>query len=109
MKGLLVVWTALLTYVHSICSGALYWDPFNNACVNGKDDLKQNAHGNLQYCTTLTPRQTNAWKRVRRLQVTTPTISRKVAWEVRISLSSLSIQCDCQDLLRQLLPQMRPP
>jgi hypothetical protein len=34
MQAFLLLWATLLVSVQSICSGVLYWDPFNNACVN---------------------------------------------------------------------------
>lgn len=53
--GLLVDW------VQSICTGTLYWNPLNNACVAGNWVLMQNVLGILRTCTTETPRPTSAW------------------------------------------------
>ena len=79
MQAVLLVWAALITYVHSICTGALYWDPFNNACVNCISSITKNVHGNLPFFTTPTRQPISAFKPVPPLIANMPTISHKVA------------------------------
>lgn len=51
------IWiSVLIELAESICSGSQYWNPLNNACVNRKYNVIQNAHGVIQHCTTQTLR-----------------------------------------------------
>ena len=88
MHSPLLLWALLVAYTQSICSGSLFWDPFDNACVSRNSPLTQSAPGNLPFSTTRTPPPTSACRPAPRLLVSTPTILPNPVWPVPFCLSS---------------------
>lgn len=93
MQSALLLWALLVAHVQSICTGALYWDPFDNACVSRTYLLTQNAPGNLLSSTTRTLLPTSAFRPAPLLLVFTPTTSPNPAFQVLYLRFSLSLGC----------------
>lgn len=52
MQSVFLILSLIVAYAEAICTGSKYWDPLNNACVNCKAIIIQNALGTLRTYTT---------------------------------------------------------
>lgn len=60
MQAVFLIFSLLTAYAEAICTGSKYWDPLNNACVNCKNIIMQNALGTPLTSTMRTPPPTSA-------------------------------------------------
>lgn len=59
-QTVLLLIAALAGCVRAICTNNTYWNPLNNACVNGTYAITKSVRGRHPPCTTPTPRPTSA-------------------------------------------------
>lgn len=98
--------SALMELTQSICSGAQYWNPLNNACVDSNCSLMQSAPGATPRSTTRTPPLTCASQSVPPPPVSTPMTGSKPASIVTLHPFSMCVELLLSNILRRRVPQV---
>lgn len=99
MQTLLLLLSALVTYVEAICTGSLYWDPLTNACVHCTSFYIQSAHGILLIFIMETPPQINVLLPAQQPLIYMQMTSIKLVYQVPPTQFSLPLESN-QNILR---------
>ncbi len=99
MQTLLLLLSALVTYVEAICTGSFYWDPLTNACVHCTQFYIQSALGILPIFIMETLPQINVSLHAQQPLIYMQTTSIKLVYQVLHTQFSLPLESN-QNILR---------